>query len=175
MKNVEAAELLQAIADLLEIEGENPYKVRAYRRAAEEILLSPHDLAELHRQGRLREIPQVGEAIARKLGEWLDTGKLSFYEQLVARTPLSLREILKVPGLGPKLTGELYRRLGITNIEDLRRAVAAGRLRGFPGIGPHKEAAIRSYLGMAPAIADATAAYEAEPPPAPPRSETPSS
>ena len=87
MKNAEIARVFQDIADLLEIKGENPFKIRAYQRAARAIEHLPTELEQLARDDRLREVPGVGEAIARKISELVNTGQLAFYQKLKAEFP----------------------------------------------------------------------------------------
>ena len=87
MKNAEIAKVFQDIAELLEIMGENPFKIRAYQRAAHTIEHLPAELEQLAREDRLREIPGIGEAIARKISELVNTGQLEFYQKLKAEFP----------------------------------------------------------------------------------------
>ena len=103
--NAEIAALFERIADLLEIRGENVFKVNAYRRAAENIREVGRPLSEVRAEGTLRQVPGVGEAIAEKIEELLDTGRLGFYDRLVEEVPESLLELLEVPDMGPKRVG----------------------------------------------------------------------
>lgn len=139
MDNHDLARIFNRIADLLEIKGELVFKSRAYRNAA----LSLEDLAEdihaIHDQGRLQDIPGVGEAIAKKITELLETGKLGFLERLEQEVPPSLLEILRLPELGAKRVNILWKQAAITNLEELRKAALAGRLRNLPGFGEKLE------------------------------------
>src|SRR5512135_3294993 len=105
MNNMRLAETLNLIANLLDVKGEIVYKTIAYRRAAENIAGYGRDINEVWKEGKLREIPGVGEAIATKIDELMRTGKLKFLEKLKKEVPPSLAEWLKVPSLGPKKIG----------------------------------------------------------------------
>ena len=123
--NAEIAELFERIADLLEIRGENVFKVNAYRRAAENIRETGRPLSEVRAEGTLRQVPGVGEAIAEKIGELLDTGRLEFCEKLKNEIPESLLELLEVPDMGPKRAGLVWKGLGVTDLAGLARAASA--------------------------------------------------
>jgi len=144
--NVEIAALLERIADLLEIQGENVFKVNAYRRAAENIREAGRPLAEVRAEGTLRQVPGVGEAIAEKIAELIDTGKLGFYEKLKQEVPESLLDLLEVPDMGPKRVGLVWKNLGVTDLGGLAAAAADGRLKDLPGLGAKSEAKIRKGL-----------------------------
>ena len=144
--NPEIAALFERIADLLEIQGENVFKVNAYRRAAENIREAGRPLAEIRAEGTLRQVPGVGEAIAEKIEELLDTGKLGFYERLRSEVPESLLDLLEVPDMGPKRVGLVWKGLGVTDLGGLAAAAADGRLKDLPGLGAKSEAKIRKGL-----------------------------
>ena len=129
------ADTLLAIAGLLELKGENRFKIQAYERAADTLLTLPDDIRQVWREGRLVELPNVGVAIAGKIVELLRTGRLGFYERLAAEIPPSLLEITAVPEIGPKTAMTLYQSLGVRSLADLQVAIAAGRLTEVPGIG----------------------------------------
>ena len=105
MNNRQLADTFTLIADLLEIKGEVIYKTLAYRKAAENLAGLGRDVNEIWKEGKLREIPGVGEAIAGKIDELLRTGKLEFLEKLKKEVPPGLADWLKVPSLGPKKVG----------------------------------------------------------------------
>lgn len=140
--NRQAAELLSTLADLLEIRGEQVYKVLAYRRAAESILSLGRELRAVWQAGELESIPGVGRAIAVKLDELLRTGRLEFYERVAAEVPAGLVEVLRVGDVGPKKAARFWKELGITSLEELERAAQQGRLRALPGMGERSEARI---------------------------------
>lgn len=135
MTNQELAEIFRHIANLLDIKGENPFKVRAYDRAAEVFESLPREAAEIARLGELEAIPGVGKAIGEKVAELLATGRMAFYDRLKAEFPAGVTELLDVPGIGPKTAARLVKEFGIGSRDELATAIAAGRLRGVSGIG----------------------------------------
>jgi DNA polymerase (family 10) len=142
MNNRELADTITLIADLLEIKGEIVYKTLAYRRAAESLALLDRDAKDYWKEGKLREIPGVGEAIAGKIEELLKTGKLKFLAELKKEVPAGLAEWLKVSSLGPKKVGLIWKTLNIKTLPQLEKAARAGKLRDLPGMGEKSEAAI---------------------------------
>jgi DNA polymerase (family 10) len=142
MNNRELADTFTLIADLSEIKGEIIYKTLAYRRVAESLAALSRDAKEYWKEGKLREIPGVGEAIAEKIEELLKTGKLKFLEKLKKEVPPGLAEWLKIPSLGPKKVGLIWKTLHITTIPQLEKAARAGKLRDLPGMGAKSEAAV---------------------------------
>lgn len=142
MTNEEIAGVFESVADLLEIKGESVYRVISYRRAAESIRAQGRRLEELHKEGKLKEIPGVGEAIAAKIEELLSTGKLGFFENLADEVPVGLIDVLKVGGVGPKKASRFWKELGITSLAELEAAARDGRLRDLPGMGKRSESAI---------------------------------
>jgi DNA polymerase (family 10) len=142
MNNRQAADVLYDIADMLEIKGEIIYKSIAYRRAADNILNLGRDVNEVWRDGELREIPGVGEALAKKLDELLRTGRLEYYEELKEEIPPGVVDMLAIPDVGPKTAKLLYERLGLTSVADVERAAQEGRLKDLPGLGLKSEANI---------------------------------
>ncbi|MCS7254124.1 MAG: DNA polymerase/3'-5' exonuclease PolX [Armatimonadota bacterium] len=139
MRNDKVAEMLEELGDLKEILGENPFKVRAYRRAAEAIRRLTTPIEEMVEQNKLSEIDGVGESLAAKITEFIRTGKVRELEELRGKVPPSLRAFLDIPDMGPRTAWLVYERLGITTIEELERAAREGRLRHLPGMGPKKE------------------------------------
>lgn len=146
MNNRDAAQVFYNIADLLEIKGEQIYKVLAYRRAAESILSLGRDLRGVWKEGGLETIPGVGKAIGAKIDELLRTGKLEFYEELKAEVPATLAEVLRVGDVGPKKAARFWKELGITTLDQLERAARDGRLRGLSGMGEKSEARILASI-----------------------------
>jgi DNA polymerase (family 10) len=142
MDNRQLADTFTLIADLSEIKGEVIYKTLAYRKAAENLAGLGRDVNEYWKEGKLREIPGVGEAIASKIDELMRTGKLEFLEKLKKEVPAGLAEWLKVPSLGPKKAGMIWKELKITTLPELEKAARAGKLRDLPGMGARSESAI---------------------------------
>ncbi|OUN01009.1 MAG: hypothetical protein BAA04_07750 [Firmicutes bacterium ZCTH02-B6] len=139
MKNLELAWILEEIGDLLDLQGENPFKVRAYRRAARTIELLPEDIEAVWRRGELGKVEGIGKALEEKINEWLSTGVMTYHAELKAQLPPGLRELTRVPGVGPKLAQRLYRELGIRNLDELEAACREQRLRHLKGLGPRTE------------------------------------
>ena len=142
MDNRQLADTFTLIADLLEIKGEVIYVILAYRKAAESLSTLGRDVNEFAREGKLREIPGVGKAIADKIDELLRTGQLQFLEKLKQEVPAGLAAWLQVPGLGPKKIALIWKTLNITSLEELGAAAQEGKLRGLPGMGEKSETLI---------------------------------
>jgi DNA polymerase (family 10) len=139
LKNREIAKLFEEMADILEIKGQNVFKINAYRKAARVIGDLSQDLDNLMKEGSLRDIPGVGEGIAKKIKEYLETGQMSKHEELRKSVPEGLLEMMAIPGMGPKTVALVHKTQGISTIAELETAVKEGRLRHLPGLGPKKE------------------------------------
>lgn len=148
MRNQEIASIFYEIADLLEIKGELPFKVRAYRRAAQRIETLDGDIEDIYSEGKLREIPGIGEALAKKIGEIIETGRLEYLERLKREVPEGVVRLMSIPGLGPRKTAVLYKKLGIKNIEELKKAAEQGKLRDLDGFGEVTERNILRGIEM---------------------------
>ncbi len=135
MKNKEVAEVFYKVASLLEIKGENPYRIRAYQKAAQTIEALTKDLEELAKRGELEKLPGIGKDLAGKIQEILKTGTLSIYEQLKKEIPSGLLNFLEIPSLGPKKVKVLYEKLGITTLEELEKACLEHKISRLPGFG----------------------------------------
>ncbi|KPK94965.1 MAG: hypothetical protein AMJ88_02255 [Anaerolineae bacterium SM23_ 63] len=146
MNNREVAEVFQRIADLLEIKGEEIYRVLAYRRASDTVRSLGESIEAVWRDGRLEEIPGVGKAISGKIDELLRTGRLEFYEKLTTEIPPSLIDLLHVGDVGPKKAARFWKELGITSLDDLEAAAKAGRLKSLRGMGERSEKRILESL-----------------------------
>ena len=131
----QTADLLESIARLLELKGENLFKIRAYTHAARALETFTGDLSKMAAEGRLGEIPGIGKAIAEKIGEWVATGRLEYYEQLKAEFPPGLFELFELQGLGPKKIKALWEQLGVTSVAELQAACKDGRVEGLSGFG----------------------------------------
>jgi DNA polymerase (family X) len=139
--NKQVAQVLAEIADLLEIKGENAFKVRAYRTAAETIAPWPQAVNRLDDQG-LRAIPGIGKDLAAKIKELATTGTLLHHQELVAQFPPTILDLLRLQGVGPKTVAMLYSTLNIRTVDELASAARDGRLRSVKGMGTKKEAQI---------------------------------
>ena len=146
MNNKQLANVFTLIANLLEIKGEIIYKTLAYRKAAESLDTLGREASEYWKEGKLADIPGVGKAIAEKIDELLDTGKLEFLEKLKKEVPESLAGWLQVPSLGPKKVALIWKTLNITTLTELEAAAKEGRLRDLPGMGAKSETAILDGL-----------------------------
>jgi len=135
MKNQLVADILYQIADLLDLKGEIFFKTRAYRMAAQTIEVYDEDIENVSKDGRLQEISGIGEALAKKITEIVNTGHLEYFEKLKKEIPASLLEMLNISGLGPKKVSALYKNLNIKTIEELRKACIDGKLRNLEGFG----------------------------------------
>jgi len=136
MKNSAIAKVFYDIADLLELKGEIPFKIRAYQKAARAIEHYPTEIEQMVKNGgNLRDISGVGEAIAKKTKELVTTGKLGYYEELRAEFPEGISTFLEIPGVGPKIALRLSSELGIRSIDDLEAAILDGRVAALPRLG----------------------------------------
>ena len=147
MKNADIASLFNALADLLEIKGENPFRIRAYRRAALAIDGLGKDVAALSEKEFL-EIPGIGKDLAGKISEYLNSGKMEAYDRLKQELPEGLITLLSVPGLGPKTVNLLYREYHVTDIDQLENLARTHRLSALPGIKEKTEAGILKGIEM---------------------------
>jgi DNA polymerase (family 10) len=139
MKSYEVARLFERMADVLELKGGNPFRIRAYRRAAQNLESLSEDIETLAREERLDEIPGVGADLAGKIGEYLRTGRIKEIDAACRTVPRGVVELLDVPGVGPKTAKLLYKREGVTSLAKLERLAAAGKLRGLRGIQARTE------------------------------------
>jgi DNA polymerase (family 10) len=133
------AQVFAQIADLLEIKGENAFKIRAYRSAAETIGEHPDAVAKLD-PAQLRELPGIGKDLAAKIRELVDTGDCVYHRELLQVFPPTILDLLRLQGVGPKTVALLYGTLGISSLDTLAAAAREGRLRGIKGMGAKKEA-----------------------------------
>lgn len=139
VQNLRLASIFREMADLLELKGESPFKVRAYRKAAEQLEQLPRDLGEVVRSGEIERLPGFGQALVAKSREFVESGRVEAHQRLLAEYPAQVLEFLRVPGLGPKMADRLYRELGVTNLDELEEAARQGRLRAVRGMGPRAE------------------------------------
>ncbi|WP_435348878.1 helix-hairpin-helix domain-containing protein [Haloarchaeobius sp. HRN-SO-5] len=150
MKNQEIAKLLREIADFLEIQDVE-YKPRAYRDAARSVESLSDPIETVYERGDLEEIEGVGESIAAKIAEYLETGELEYYEELRADLPIDIEAITSVEGVGPKTAKRLYLDLGVATLEDLERAAEAGEIAELDGFGEKSQQNILDHVEQAKA------------------------
>ncbi len=165
-RNTEVAKILYQIADLLEIQ-DIQWKPAAYRKAAQSVESASEDISILTKEKRLHELPGIGEHIATKIQELVETGKLQYLKKLKKEVPIDVEKLSKIEGLGPKTLKRLWKQLKIKNFEDLKKAAETGKLAEVEGIGEKKQQQIlermqrirtqgpeRMLLGMATPIAE---------------------
>lgn len=151
MTNLEIAQILYQIAEILEIQDVQ-FKPRAYQRAALSIESLSEDVRDIYKSGgikALKEIPGVGESIAEKIEEYLKTGKIKYYRQLKKKFPIDIEELGKIPGLGPKKIKLLYKKLKIKNIKQLKQAIKHHQLQKIPTLGETTEKNIEEGIEFA--------------------------
>jgi len=151
MQNPDIARLFDEVADLLEIQDANPFRVRAYRNAARTIRDFPEPIADLVRAGTkdLTDIPGIGDDLAEKITDIVTTGELPLRKQLAGKLPAGLLDLLRIPGLGPKRVKLLYKKLKVKSAADLAAALDKGRIQKLKGFGPKMEEKMRAGLGQA--------------------------
>jgi DNA polymerase (family 10) len=134
MRNQEIAKILRGMSDTLEIQGGNPFRIRAYQKAAQNVENLAQDIAEVAGRGELEKIPGIGKDMAVKIKEILETGTLKQLEDLKREIPEGVVALLSIPGLGPKTAKLLFEELGIKDVDELERMAREHRLQGLPGI-----------------------------------------
>ena len=145
--NADVAAVFEEIADLLEIEGANPFRIRAYRNAARTLRDLPREVDAMLDEGEdLTELPGVGEDLAGKIKEIVETGTAAALEAHRKKVPKTLTELLKIPGIGPKRVKALSRDLGIRTLDQLQKAAQEGRVRSIQGFGEKTERYILDHL-----------------------------
>ncbi len=141
MDNRALSQVLSEIADLLEIRGDNAFKIRAYRTAAETLATWPQSIVQLNEQ-QLRAIPGIGKDLAGRIRELAETGTSSYHQELLQQFPSTILDLLRLQGVGPKTVAMLYSTLNIKSLDELATAAKEGRLRSLKGMGAKKEAQI---------------------------------
>lgn len=145
--NADIAACFEEMADLLDIEGANPFRIRAYRNAAHTLLDLSQDVAVMIEKGEdLTALPGIGADLAEKIKEFVSTGTAAVLEEHRKTVPPTLRELLRIPGLGPKRVHTLYHRLGIRTRDELRQAAEDGRVRSLHGFGETTERHLLDHL-----------------------------
>ncbi len=137
--NQELAEVMQTIADYLNLDGQSPYRITAYEKAAALFREHPVSVAEMALSGELRRLPGVGDAIEKKVLEYVATGDIEFLAKLRDHFPEGLLIVMRLPGMGPKKTRFVHENAGVADLRELEKAAREGRLRGLPGMGVKTE------------------------------------
>lgn len=136
MDNTDVAEVFESIAGLLEMRGDSPFTIRAYRRAAQVIKELSTELGQMVRDDvDLQELPGVGKAISDKIAELVNTGSLRYFERLRAEFPDEILDVMRIPGLGPKTALRAWKELNVTTVTELEQAIHDGRLAALPRMG----------------------------------------
>jgi len=146
MDKKDISEVLDRIGTMLEIKGENPFKIRAYFSGARTLQTMEEDLGEVIESGKLGEVPGIGKALTEKIETLFTTGELAFYDKLVASVPAGLMDLLDIPGLGGKKIKVLHDKLAIDSIDSLRLACEAGKVAELKGFGKKTEEKILSGI-----------------------------
>ncbi|MBD5780238.1 DNA polymerase/3'-5' exonuclease PolX [Pelagicoccus sp. NFK12] len=146
MNKSDIADILNEIATLLEIKGENPFKIRAYQNGARKLETLDADLGELVAEGKLKEVAGFGDALVQKITELHETGSLEFFEKLKASVEPGLVSMLEIPGLGAKKIKAMHKELGIASIEELKTACENGEVAALKGFG--KKTAEKILVGI---------------------------
>jgi DNA polymerase (family 10) len=150
MQNAEIAALFEELADLLEVQGANPFRVRAYRNAARTILDCPECVFDIAGEiSRLRELPGIGEDLAKKIQVLAQTGVIPQLEELRKEIPRGVLEMMRIPGLGPKKAFALFNDLKIQSLEELRKSAEAGQIATIKGFGKKTQETILRGLEFA--------------------------
>ncbi len=147
-KNKELASIFTQIADAIELKGETGFKVLAYRRAARALVDSAEDVVNLDKESRLESITGIGSGIARKIHEYLATGRMKKHQEAISGLPEGLFAMLELQGLGPRTVRLLYEKLKVNNLEDLKRTIADGSAASLPGMGVRKVSTILKSIQL---------------------------
>jgi DNA polymerase (family X) len=149
-KNAEVAEQFDLLADLLELSGEQQFRVLAYRRAADQIRSAGGPIAQLALDGRAKDLPGIGKTIESKIVQIVDSGEIEALTKRKAEIPAGVADFLRIPALGPKTARRIWQELGVTTVDELRQAAEAQRLRSLPGLGAKTEERILKALDEKP-------------------------
>jgi DNA polymerase (family 10) len=142
MKNAEISRLFEEMADIMEIVGEDRFRINSYRRVARIIGDMPSDVEEMLAGGKLAETPGVGKSSLAKIEEFVQTGKITAHQELLKKIPETLLELLKIPGMGPKGVKAVYEKLNVKSTTELKKIIENGKLAELPGFGEKKASII---------------------------------
>ena len=157
----EVAAVLDEIGTLLELDGENPFEARAYQNAARTLNNAEGDITELVGSGALAKMPGMGKTLVARITEFVTTGRLPLYDELLAKVPVGLRQMTRIPGLGPKRIRQIYESLGISTLDGLRAAAEAGTIAALSGFGAKSQENILKGLDFLASHQDHTLYPEA--------------
>ncbi len=147
IQNTDIADIFNKVANLLDIEGANPFRVRAYRNAARTLSGLPRNISDMIKENKdLTDLAGIGKDLAAKIKEIVETGSLSQLEEIEAKTPSELNQLIKISGLGPKRVKALHRNLDINNLQELREAAEKGKIHELEGFGRKTEQTILEEL-----------------------------
>ncbi|UCG32824.1 MAG: DNA polymerase/3'-5' exonuclease PolX [Phycisphaerales bacterium] len=146
--NRELSAVFEQIADLMEIQGADPFRINSYRRVARSLKDLAGDVTQMCREGRLTEIAGVGKGQAERIKQYLETGKITVHEELKAQVPAGLPALLGIPGMGPKKVALAWKQLGVENVDDLKAAIESGQLAALPGMGTQSVKKIAAGLAF---------------------------
>ncbi|MFP6892293.1 MAG: helix-hairpin-helix domain-containing protein, partial [Opitutales bacterium] len=146
MDKKDIGDVLDLIGTMLEIKGENPFKVRAYFSGARALQTMEEDLGKVIEEGRLGDVPGIGKALTEKIETLYSTGELEFYDKLLASVPSGLLDLLEIPGLGGKKIKVLHEQLGIDSIDSLTEACNEGKVAELKGFGEKTQEKILSGI-----------------------------
>jgi DNA polymerase (family 10) len=149
-RNAQVAEQFDLLADLLELDGEQQFRVLAYRRAADQIRSSGSPIAQLALDGSAKNLPGIGKTIESKIVQIVNSGEIEALTKRKAQIPAGVADFLRLPALGPKTARRIWQELGITTVDELRKAAEAERLRTLPGLGAKTEERILKALDTKP-------------------------
>ncbi len=148
MKNAVLSELFDQMADIMEILGEDRFRINTYRRVSRIIADMPTDIETLLASGDLEKTPGIGKSSLAKIEEFIKTGTITAHKQLLKKIPPTLLELLTIPGVGPKSVKAVYEKLNVKTIAGLKKAISSGSLAKLPGFGDKKAAAIAKGIGF---------------------------
>lgn len=146
MKNLEIAKLFERTAEVLSVLGENSFRILAYKKIARVLEDLPHDVVKLAAAGELESVPGIGKGSSEKIDEYLRTGRISEFDDVLAQIPVGVMEMIKIPSLGPKTAAIIWHEGNVTTIEDLKAAIDAGTLTSIKGLGAKKLQKIKENL-----------------------------
>ncbi len=148
MKNAEISTLFEQMADVMEILGEDRFRINSYKKVARVIGELPTDIEDLLASGELAELPGIGKSSLAKIEEFIRTGTITAYRELLKKIPATLLELLTIPGMGPKGVKAVYEQLNVTSIAELKKAIESGSLAELPGFGDKKATAIAKGIAF---------------------------